>query len=130
MLTQSFIVMREKLEDDGMLVTYYAHTSPEAKFIMKAYINPRFSSSNPYQTLPQKLCLTFRAPNEKDANAICLNTDEVAKEFAAFLSLVTRCRVFAGKHTRYNGLPIEYEIELYPRLTAQERQSQRGTTRL
>jgi len=30
LLTQSFIVMREKLEDEGVLVTYYAHTSPEA----------------------------------------------------------------------------------------------------
>ncbi len=30
LLTQSFIVMREKLEDEGLLVTYYAHTSPEA----------------------------------------------------------------------------------------------------
>jgi len=30
LLTQSFIAMREKLEDEGVLVTYYAHTSPEA----------------------------------------------------------------------------------------------------
>jgi len=30
LLTQSFIAMREKLEDEGILVTYYAHTSPEA----------------------------------------------------------------------------------------------------
>ena len=27
LLTQSFIAMREKLEDEGVLVTYYAHTS-------------------------------------------------------------------------------------------------------
>ena len=30
LLTQAFIVMREKLDDEGVLVTYYAHTSPEA----------------------------------------------------------------------------------------------------
>jgi len=30
LLTQSFIAMREHLNDDGLMVTYYAHTSPEA----------------------------------------------------------------------------------------------------
>jgi len=30
LLTQSFIAMREHLKKDGLLVTYYAHTSPEA----------------------------------------------------------------------------------------------------
>ncbi|MEM3518651.1 MAG: DUF1156 domain-containing protein [Candidatus Micrarchaeaceae archaeon] len=30
LLTQSFILMREHLKEDGLLVTYYAHTSPEA----------------------------------------------------------------------------------------------------
>ena len=30
LLTQSFIAMREHLKDDGLMVTYYAHTSPEA----------------------------------------------------------------------------------------------------
>jgi len=30
LLTQSFIAMRNHLKEDGLLVTYYAHTSPEA----------------------------------------------------------------------------------------------------
>ena len=30
LLTQSFIAMKNHLKDDGVLVTYYAHTSPEA----------------------------------------------------------------------------------------------------
>ncbi|MCD6542820.1 MAG: DUF1156 domain-containing protein, partial [Thermoplasmata archaeon] len=30
LITQSFIAMREHLKEDGLLVTYYAHTSPEA----------------------------------------------------------------------------------------------------
>lgn len=91
--------------------------SIEARHILRDFPFKLFSSSNPSVKLPQKLCLIFKAPDEQTQY-----TDEVAKEFAAFLSLVTRRRVFPGKHTRYNDLPIEYEIELYPRFHVQERQ--------
>jgi hypothetical protein len=47
---------------------------------------------------------------------------EIAKEFAAFLSLVTRRRIFVGKQIRYEDLPIEVEAGLYSRSNVQERQ--------
>lgn len=77
--------------------------------------------------MPQKLCLTFNAPHEvkKDTGHTHISgifAHEIAKEFAAFLSLFTRRRVFAEKQLRVDGLPIEQEGEIYQRSHFQERQ--------
>jgi len=99
-----------------------------ARFILTEYPFKLFSSSTPYDDpLPQKLCLTFRTPHEKrwHSNKSCVSgffSHEIAKEFAAFLSLVTRRRIFVGKQIRYEDLPIEDEAGLYSRSNVQERQ--------
>ncbi len=77
--------------------------------------------------MPQKLCLTFKAPHEvkKETDHVHISGSfphEIAKEFAAFLSLYTRRRVFAEKQLRVDGLPIEQEGEIYQRSHFQERQ--------
>lgn len=73
------------------------------------------SVPTPYrQFLPQKLCLAFKAPSEKRGEVVWVIDEfshETAKEFSALLSLITRRRVFAGKLTRYKGLPIEEEVD-------------------
>jgi hypothetical protein len=99
-----------------------------ARFILTEFPFKLFSSSTPYDDpLPQKLCLTFRAPHEErwHLNNSCVSgffSHEIAKEFAAFLSLVTRRRIFVGKQIRYEDLPIEVEAGLYSRSNVQERQ--------
>lgn len=98
-----------------------------ARYILRDFPFKLFSSSTPYDAPPQKLCLTFKAPYEvkKDTETFRSSgifPEEIAKEFAAFLSLVTRRRVFIGKQMRYNGLPIEQEVDLYPQSHFQERQ--------
>lgn len=101
--------------------------SISARYILGDFPFKLFSVSTPYSGLPQRLCLTFRAPREvkKDTKEFHLSgifPDEVAKEFAAFLSLVTRRRVFAIRQTRYEGLPLEQDAELYQRGHFQEGQ--------
>ena len=102
--------------------------STAARFILRDFPFKLFSSSTPYDDpLPQKLCLTFRAPHEvkKDAEHTHISgifAHEIAKEFAAFLSLYTRRRVFAERQLRVDGLPIEQEGEIYQRFHFQERQ--------
>jgi len=101
--------------------------SINARYILRDFPFKLFSSSTPYQTLPQKLCLTFKAPYEmrKDTGRFRSSgifPEEIAKEFAAFLSLVTRRRVFVGRQIRYNGLPIEQEVDIYKHLHFQEKQ--------
>lgn len=102
--------------------------STVARFILKEFPFKIFSSSTPYDDpLPQKLCLTFKAPHEvkketKHAHIGGIFTHEIAKELAAFLSLYTRRRVFAEKQLRVDGLPIELEGEIYQRSHFQERQ--------
>lgn len=99
-----------------------------ARFILTEFPFKIFSSSTPYDDpLPQKLCLTFKAPNEvkKETEHTHIGgifVHEIAKEFAAFLSLYTRRRVFAEKQLRVDGLPIEQEGEIYQRSHFQERQ--------
>jgi len=98
-----------------------------ARYILRDFPFKLFSFSTPYNTPPQKLCLTFKAPNEvkKDTGKLRISgifQKEIAKEFAAFLSLVTRRRIFIGKQMRYNELPIEQEVDLYPQSHFQERQ--------
>ena len=96
-----------------------------ARWILKDFPFKLICSSTPHDDpLPQKLCLTFRSPFEerKDNKSFGFFSEEIAKEFAAFLSLVTRRRVFAGKMTRSNGLPIEQEIDVYRRSHFQEPQ--------
>jgi hypothetical protein len=90
--------------------------STAARFILRDYPFKLFSSSTPYEEIPQKLCLTFRTSGLTDDNS-------VTKEFAAFLSLVTRRRVFPVRLTRANGLPIENKIDFYSRLPVQEKQA-------
>jgi hypothetical protein len=77
--------------------------------------------------LPQKLVLTFRPPHEVKTDKERMHVSgifphEIAKEFAAFLSLVTRRRIFPGGQLRYGGLPIEQEGDIYQRSHFQERQ--------
>jgi len=99
-----------------------------ARFILREFPFKLFSSSTPYDDpLPQKLCLTFRAPHEikKETEHVHVSgiyAHEIAKEFAAFLSLVTRRRVFAGRQLRYDRLPIEQEGDIYEKSHFQERQ--------
>jgi len=101
--------------------------SMKARYILRDFPFKLFISSVPYQTLPQKLCLTFKAPYEvrKDTGIFTSSEifpEEIAKEFAAFLSLVSRRRVFVGRQIRYNGLPIEQEVDIYKHLHFQEKQ--------
>ena len=99
-----------------------------ARFILTEFPFKLFGSSTPYDDpLPQKLCLTLRAPHEErwHSNNSCVSgffSHEIAKELAAFLSLVTRRRIFVGKQIRYEDLPIEVEAGLYSRSNVQERQ--------
>lgn len=102
--------------------------STAARFILTEFPFKLFSSSTPYDDpLPQKLCLTFKAPHEvkKDTEHMHISgifAHEIAKEFAAFFSVVTRRRVFAEKQLRVDDLPIEQEGEIYRRSHFQERQ--------
>lgn len=102
--------------------------STAARFILTQFPFKLFSSSTPYDDpLPQKLCLTFKAPDEvkKENGHIHISgifAHEIAKEFSAFLSVYTRRRVFAEKQLRVDGLPIEQEGEIYKRSHFQERQ--------
>lgn len=105
--------------------------SIEARYILREFPFKLFSSSTPYDPLPQKLCLTFKAPHEvkkdtKTSHVSGIFPHEIAKEFTAFLSLITRRRVFIGKQMRYDGLPIEQEADLYQRSHFQERQKLKG----
>jgi hypothetical protein len=90
--------------------------SRAARFIFKEYPFKLFSSSTPYEEIPQKLCLTFKSSGET-------NDHDAAKEFAAFLSLITRRRVFPIRLTSIDGLPIESETYFYRHLPVQERQN-------
>lgn len=92
--------------------------SDAARYILKDFPFKVFSSSAPYEVLPQKLTLTFKIPI-LERNEF---PDEIASEFAAFLSLVTRRRVFVDRQIRRDGLPIEEKIELYPRSNYHEEQ--------
>lgn len=103
--------------------------SMAARFILRDFPFKLFSSSTPYDDpLPQKLCLTFKAPYEEKKKTnpthitIGFFPDEIAKEFAAFLTLVTRRRIFVDRQTRQEGLPIEQKTEIYEQVHFQERQ--------
>ena len=98
-----------------------------ARYILRDFPFKLFSVSTPYSRVPQSLALTFRAPyevkKESDVSRVSgIFAEEIAKEFAAFLSLITRRRVFAVRQTRYDGLPLEQDIELYQRAHYQEGQ--------
>jgi len=102
--------------------------SVAARFILRDFPFKLFSTSAPYDDpLPQKLTLTFRAPYEERGGSgrfkqIGVFPHEVAEEFAAFLSVVTRRRVFLARQTRQDGLPIEEQAGIYQRGYSQERQ--------
>jgi hypothetical protein len=99
-----------------------------ARFILREFPFKLFSSSTPYDDpLPQKLSLTFKAPHEVKRDSVHFHSSgifphEIAHEFAAFLSVVTRRRVFASKQMRYDGLPLEEEADIYVHSHFQERQ--------
>jgi hypothetical protein len=98
-----------------------------ARYILRDLPFKLFSVSSPYSRVPQSLALTFRAPyevkKESDVTGVAgIFADETAKEFAAFVSLITRRRVFAVRQTRYDGLPLEQDSELYQRAHYQEGQ--------
>ncbi|MBA7496309.1 hypothetical protein ES702_06908 [subsurface metagenome] len=102
--------------------------STEARHILRCFPFKLFSSSLPEGPLPQKLCLTFRAPLEtrQEGHLVGNFPHEIAKEFTAFLSLITRRRIFVTKKTRSDGLPMEEEVELYQHLHSQEKQGSKG----
>jgi len=98
-----------------------------ARYILSDFPFKLFSVSTPYSRVPQSLALTFRAPYEvkKESGTSRVSgifADEIAKEFAAFISLITRRRVFVVRQTRYDGLPLEQDSELYQRAHYQEGQ--------
>lgn len=103
--------------------------SLSAKFILRDYPFKLFSISTPYSELPQKLCLTFKDPvvetRTGKTTTIGPDPNSAAKEFAAFLSVVTRRRVFPVGQTRNDGLPSENSADLYYRSHFQERQQLR-----
>lgn len=98
--------------------------SIEARHILRCFPFKLFSSSLPEGPLPQKLCVTFRAPLETRHKGHLVGNfpHEIAKEFTAFLSLITRRRIFVTKKTRSDGLPMEEEVEPYQYLHFQEKQ--------
>ena len=100
--------------------------STAARFILREFPVRLFSVSTPYSEIPQKLCLTFRAPFQTkqfgNVTSSSLQENETAKEFSAFLSVVTRRRVFAIGKTRDSGLPVETKSEIYIRSHQQEPQ--------
>ena len=98
--------------------------STEARHILRCFPFKLFSSSLPEGPLPQKLCVTFRAPLEtrQEGHLVGYFPHEIAKEFTAFLSLITRRRIFVTKKTRSDGLPMEEEVELYQHSHFQEKQ--------
>jgi len=98
--------------------------STEDRHILRCLPFKLFSSSIPEGPLPQKLCLTFRAPLETRHKGHLVGNfpHEIAKEFTAFLSLITRRRIFVTKKTRSDGLPMEEEVEPYQYSHFQEKQ--------
>jgi hypothetical protein len=76
--------------------------------------------------LPQKLCLTFRAPLQNRQTERVTSRGYyhhvAAREFAGMLSLITRRRVFVTGVTREEGLPIEQSADVYQHLPMGERQ--------
>jgi len=100
--------------------------STVARFILRDFPFKLFSISIPYSGLPQKICLTFHAPMRERKTEKVTSTGiyphEAAKEFAAFMSLVTRRRIFAIGQSRADGLPVEEAVDVYERSHFQERQ--------
>lgn len=105
--------------------------SVAARFILPDFPFKLFSSSTPHDDpLPQQLTLAFRAPHEVRIATEALHSSgifphEIAQEFAGFLSLVTRRRVFAEEQTRYDELPMLRGSHLYQKAGPQERQTLR-----
>lgn len=95
------------------------HGHLEARYILDKFPFILFISKD---SMPQKLCLTFRPAYETRGNISGTFSDETAKEFAAFLSLVSRRRVFVDKQTRYDNIPIEEDVDLYIQSHSQEPQ--------
>ena len=102
--------------------------STAARFILYDYPFKLFSSTTPYEgPLPHKLTVTFRAPHQvrhqSERNVVSgIFPDEIARGFAAFLSLVTRRRVFPNRLTRQDGLPVFLERQTPPIVTLHEGQ--------
>lgn len=133
--------LQSRAEKDFIKVEYQLHSWGEiyppflgnrehsiaARHILNDFPFKLFSSSIPYESLPQKLCLTFKAPYrvERKSDSFIIRgllSHETAKEFAAFLSIITRRRVFVAKQIRDNGMPVEEEIDIYQQTHFQEMQ--------
>jgi len=80
--------------------------------------------SEPYSEPPQKLCLRFTAPMESrpESHFSGVFPHEAAQEFAAFMSMLTRRRIFAYQLSRSNGWPVEEQFEYYEQSHSQELQ--------
>ena len=100
--------------------------SIQAQFILHDFPFKLFSISTPYSEVPQKLNLTFHAPHQFLERGKTISSGiyphNAAKEFAAFMSLLTRRRIFAINQTRYDGLPLERSVDIYGRSHLQKRQ--------
>jgi hypothetical protein len=133
---QYSVELEYQLQGTGEIYTHFAgdrENSEAARYILKDPPFKLFSSSTPNDPPPQKLSLTFAAPYEErtktDTAAVNgIFGEEIAKEFAAFLSLITRRRIFVSKQVRRGGLPIEEEAYFYPRSHFQENQRQKEVT--
>lgn len=77
--------------------------------------------------LPQKIAISFRAPMLPRAKSRSFQTldfyvDEIAREFAALLSLITRRRVFPSGLIRFEGQPCDWQEWSHSRDYPQEAQ--------
>jgi len=138
--SHDFVEVEYRLQSWGEIYAPFqgAHRehSLEARHILKEFPFKLFSVSIPIDGgLPQKLCLIFKEPHKEKASGIDSKgmhyritgyfPEDTAKEFAAFLSLVTRRRVFAVGKTRENNLPLEASAHLYQNIHFQEEQEQK-----
>jgi len=98
--------------------------SPYGRVVLDKAPFKLVSISEPYSRPPQKLSLSFTAPMESrpEANLSGVFPHEAAQEFAAFLSVLTRRRIFAYQLSRSNDWPVEEQFEYYEQSHSQELQ--------
>jgi len=100
-----FSEVEYQLLSTGELATQFAgdrEHSLEARILLRDFPFKMFCVSQPTAECRQTLCVAFKCPSNTSAH-------EVGNEFAAFLSLLTRRRIFALKQTRCDGLPVEHQ---------------------
>lgn len=94
--------------------------SINARSILRDYPFRLFACSKPYDDpLPQILNLSFFMPDTLETiNNVTSNKTtphRITNEFVAFLSLVTRRRIFPHKLVRIRDLPIHENAHIYPK---------------